>query len=243
MQYAKIDRPTERNYGIDLLRLVSMLMVVILHVLGQGGILAVAEGTEGAVAWLLEIIAFCAVDCYAIISGYVCYSDTVKPYHYKKFLNFWVQVFTYSFGMTLIAFLIKPEAIGIYGLISSMFPIALKQYWYASAYAGLFFVIPWINKLLQSCSKRECSLLVFVIVSVFVLYVTVANWFGDCFLLGRGYSFVWLVILYVVGAWMKKCNIPARFKTGTLFVGIAGCILFTWILKVFTGKYVFRSFC
>lgn len=28
-----------RNYGIDLLRLISMLMIVVLHVLGQGGIL------------------------------------------------------------------------------------------------------------------------------------------------------------------------------------------------------------
>ena len=45
----------ERNYGIDLLRLVSMFMVVILHVLGAGGIL---EATGGMVfhnraAWLL----------------------------------------------------------------------------------------------------------------------------------------------------------------------------------------------
>ena len=28
-----------RNYGIDLLRIVSMFMVVLLHTLGQGGIL------------------------------------------------------------------------------------------------------------------------------------------------------------------------------------------------------------
>ena len=30
----------ERNYGIDALRLLSMLMVVGLHVFGQGGILS-----------------------------------------------------------------------------------------------------------------------------------------------------------------------------------------------------------
>lgn len=27
----------KRNYGIDLLRMISMFMVVVLHVLGQGG--------------------------------------------------------------------------------------------------------------------------------------------------------------------------------------------------------------
>ena len=36
----------ERNYGIDLLRIVAMLCVVILHAVGPGGILdAAAEGT------------------------------------------------------------------------------------------------------------------------------------------------------------------------------------------------------
>lgn len=32
-------KSTNRNYGIDLLRLVSMMMVTLLHVPGQGGIL------------------------------------------------------------------------------------------------------------------------------------------------------------------------------------------------------------
>lgn len=30
----------ERNYGVDLLRIISMYLVIILHVLGQGGILS-----------------------------------------------------------------------------------------------------------------------------------------------------------------------------------------------------------
>lgn len=39
MQEFRLSAMEERNYGIDLLRIVSMMMVVLLHVLGQGGIL------------------------------------------------------------------------------------------------------------------------------------------------------------------------------------------------------------
>ena len=39
MQEFRLSSMEERNYGIDLLRIVSMMMVVLLHVLGQGGIL------------------------------------------------------------------------------------------------------------------------------------------------------------------------------------------------------------
>lgn len=33
---------TQRDYGIDLLRIISMLMVPIVHIIGQGGILTAA---------------------------------------------------------------------------------------------------------------------------------------------------------------------------------------------------------
>lgn len=62
-----------RNYGIDLLRMLSMFMVSVLHVLGQGSVLS-ASGKiplNYAFAWFLEISAYCAVNCYALISGYV----------------------------------------------------------------------------------------------------------------------------------------------------------------------------
>ena len=38
---------SNRNYGIDALRLVSMYLVVILHVLGQGGVLANSHSGGG----------------------------------------------------------------------------------------------------------------------------------------------------------------------------------------------------
>ncbi|EOS72255.1 hypothetical protein C819_04357, partial [Lachnospiraceae bacterium 10-1] len=52
----------ERNYGIDLLRIIAMLLVVVLHVLGQGGVLEASKGVRAAVAWFFEVAAYCAVD-------------------------------------------------------------------------------------------------------------------------------------------------------------------------------------
>ena len=84
----------ERNYGIDLLRLVSMLYVVILHVLGQGGVLgAVAEGSaQYQIAWFLEVWSLCAVNIFGIISGYVGFTEKEKPHIYANYLVIWLQV-------------------------------------------------------------------------------------------------------------------------------------------------------
>lgn len=231
----------KRNYGIDLLRLVAMYMIVILHVLGNGGVLGATSGLKNSIAWFLEIAAYCSVNCYAIISGYVCYSDQNKEYHYEKILHFLLQVIVYSLGITLIVFLVRPEKVSIGLIIRSTFPIASKQYWYASAYVGLFFVIPWLNKLIRSCDKKEISRLIFIISTVFIIYMTFANIcsvdsantkIGDAFSFEDGYSFSWLTILYVVGAWMKKCDIPYKMKNRDLFIGMGSNILITWLFLI-----------
>ena len=86
----------ERNYGIDLLRLVLMYMVCMLHTLGQGGILGVCQaGTvEYKAFWFLEILSYCAVDGFAIISGYMAVD---RPRKYEKLVDMWFQAFFYSF--------------------------------------------------------------------------------------------------------------------------------------------------
>lgn len=64
---------TERNIGIEGLRIFSMLLIIIGHVLAQGGILrsVLPLSSQWYMAWFLYIFALPAVNCYALISGYV----------------------------------------------------------------------------------------------------------------------------------------------------------------------------
>ena len=80
----------KRNLGIDLLRIISMYMIVILHVLGQGGILFNLEifSNKYNIAWILEIICFCSVNLYGFITGYVM---TGSKFKYKKIINLWIS--------------------------------------------------------------------------------------------------------------------------------------------------------
>ena len=69
-----------RNYGIDLLRILSMFMVVLLHVNNFGGLLGHYDANSlGYVfVWFSEAFAICAVNVYAMISGYVLLNSKLK---------------------------------------------------------------------------------------------------------------------------------------------------------------------
>lgn len=59
----------KRNPGIDFLRLLAMYLVVVYHLLFHGGILD--AGQNSGAAQLLRVLTLCAVDGFALISGYV----------------------------------------------------------------------------------------------------------------------------------------------------------------------------
>ena len=184
----------KRNYGIDALRLISMLGVVALHVLGRGGVLANAAGKKYTVCWFLECLAFCAVNCYGIISGYVCYSEEKKKFHYRKYIMMWLQVWFYCVTITGITYIVKPEYIENISLIRVFFPVASNFYWYFTAYTGVFFVMPWLNMFIKERSSKEMNCFIAIIFLVFSCYASVSALLGDPFKLSEGYSFIWLVL-------------------------------------------------
>lgn len=130
------------------------------------------------IAWLMEVNACCAVNCYALISGYVSVKNKNSQNRICKYLSMWVQVFFYSVGITLIAFLFNHESIGIRALLESLFPVATNQYWYFACYTALFFLMPWLNRFIQIVDKRELTKFVALLImmfSFFLGYITTAR--------------------------------------------------------------------
>ena len=230
---------SKRNYGIDLLRCVSMMLVVVLHVLGQGKILAtVTPGTLNYnLAWFLETIAYCAVNCYALISGYV----GIKARH--KFRNItitWLQVAFYTVSISLLFLIFDPASIDSKGIISSFFPVMNRAYWYFTAYFALFFLIPILNAGINALNKNDAKKIVAAIIGVFsiirlVLCFDIFDIFilKEPFIANNGYCVLWLILLYIVGGCIGKFDFWKTTKAWKVWVVFWSSILISWIFKIF----------
>lgn len=82
-------------------------------------------------------------------------------------------------------------------------------------------MMPWINKLIRTLSKRNTSIFAIVIICIFSIYTTFFQRIKAGFQLAGGYSFIWLSLLYIIGCWIKKCCIPERIKTSTARILLA----------------------
>ena len=232
-----------RNYGIDALRIVSMFMVVLLHTLSQGGIIENSKQANHWVAWFLEIACFCAVNCYALISGYV---GVFSKYKLSNFGYIWCQVAFYSVLITFGFLLFCPGIVGKTAILSAFLPVISKQYWYVTAYAVLFLFIPFLNAGIERLSQKQLG---FFLITVFILtsllQPVIQHFWKDVFLMNNGYSALWLIILYVCGGYIRKYGLfkmIKRHRTGMFLLLYLFSTTVTWCSKFLLEVYSERFF-
>ena len=223
----KKETRSKRNYGIDLLRIVTMYLICILHILGQGGVLegAEAQSANYFIAWFLEIIAYCAVDCYALISGYVGIGG---KYKYSNIIYLWLQVEFYSLGIFFLFSIINHE-FSKEQFLNQIFPITYERYWYFLAYFGLFLVKPYLDYSINNIPKNIVKYNIFFSLIIIMIFARLND---DFIYLKNGYSPYWLIILYIVGGYIKKYEPFKKIKKIWLILIWIFSIIITWIIKL-----------
>ncbi len=228
----------ERNYGIDLLRIFGMFLICVLHICGQGQAMLRVSGFSGSyyAAWFLETLAYCAVDIYGLVSGYVGVDGKSRP---SRLLELWMRVFWYSaLGSFLAVYVFHFNSLEKMPW-KALFPVGWKTYWYFSAYVGVFILAPWLNRLVLALKEKERRKLLaclFLFFTVGTMIPRVAETGSDYLGLAGGYTFVWLSILYVMGACLKKIKLKEHgpfFYLSVCFCSTA----FSWLFKILMENY------
>lgn len=233
--YTKCAAPpsTSRNTGIDLLRIVAACYMIVLHILGPGGLLwaTTRYSTQFFICKAFLIFTYCAVNIFGIISGYVGYTEEERPLKFKSYLNLWLEVVFYNILLTLLTIWLRPELAEPSSLIPVLCPVINNKHWYFTAYTGLFLFIPILNTAVRHSSRNTLLLLLGCIVFVLAPLETLF----DVFEYEMGYSPIWLIILYLIGAILKKTQFGANIHPLFLLSGIFGISFFTFYI---TRHYV-----
>jgi surface polysaccharide O-acyltransferase-like enzyme len=223
-------KTTTRNYGIDLLRIVSMLAVVTMHVLGHGG--AISESStpiNTMIVNFLESLCSAAVNCFVLISGFVCFRNENYYPKLRNLINLLIVVSFYSLIIASIMKIIYPDQIGFSALLYSFLPVSNDKYWFFTAYFAMFILSPMINLFVHKANQKMIILSVIV-----VFFFGIYEVFSDPFLFNRGFNFVWLVFLYTIGAIIKKQNLFEKISNRMCLICIAISVIITWLPKFLT---------
>lgn len=218
-----------REYGVDLLRIVSMFMVILLHMTTFGGILGSCEPNTPNyyITLFVQVVCFCAFNCYALISGYLGVNG--KELKVRRIVYLWLQVFFYTMLISFVFAFFDLAVADKNFMLNAFLPVTRKQYWYFTAYFALFFFAPFFNKMINSCSNRQLKQLgISIIIVLSIIPIFFKN---DIFHEMNGYSFVWLAALYVLGGIIKKLDLVHKIKMPVIVVVYIASVLITMVHK------------
>lgn len=215
-----------RNYGIDLLRIVSMFMIVVGHICYQGGIIGASKNSTAF--WLVEIMCFCAVNCYGFISGYVGVKSNSNKYN--RFIELWLRTVFYCLTITLIMSIVVHGDIVRRDWLAAVTPILSGEYWYLTAYFVVVLFSPILNFTINHMDRNKARITVLLFIVVFTILPLFKN--GDVFKMTYGYSGWWLMILYFIGGYCSKYAVLKKLNKSFSFLLYVLPSMLAWGLTV-----------
>lgn len=198
----------KRMENIELLRLLSMFMVVMLHYLSKGGLLSNLTGTitiNGYIAWILETLSIAAVNIYMLISGFFLVSSEFKS---RRLINLLLQVLFYSVTIPIILMLtghLSLNEITIYKLLQYLMPTQMIQYWFVTAYVGMYLFAPLLSTAVHTITKKQLKTIILLLLTFysFSKSVVIVRLEMD----NQGYDSIWFMCVFLIAAYIRLYGI------------------------------------
>lgn len=229
----------KRMVSVELLRIISMLMVVMLHYLAKGGLLTpILEefGEKSYVAWFVESFCIVAVNVYMLISGYFLVEARWKL---SRLVELICQVLFYGVGVVAVLLLTGMVSLGeldIYRTSQYVLPISMEHYWFATAYVGMYLFAPILAVGVKAMEKKQLQmsivLLLFfhsVMKTIMPIQLTVDE---------RGYDALWFMCVFLVAAYVRLYGIPFFHTVKNGILCYAGTAMF-----IFGYSMLLRRIC
>ena len=218
-----------RNYGVDLLRIIAMIMVTTHHYLGHGGVLDTVNvfSLNWYVVWFMRAVCYISVTVFFIISAYYL---SIKSIRLNSIIRLWLEVWFYSVACYAVMCIIKVEEFKAISLVKTMFPIMFRQYGFFNSYLLMTLLSPFLNIAINAFQKKTHFILI-IMLTVMCCVIPYIS-FVDAFNMSYGEGTLWILLLYFSAAYLQKYDILRDKICYPLLFGFLFCFV-QYMTKIF----------
>ena len=232
----------QRNANLDLLRIVSMLLIIFLHSIDHSGVLENAANCTPLMYFYVRFTyAMCmvCVNIYVMLSGYFMVNSRFRLH---KLVTLWMEAAFYSFVLKLVFMLTGADDFSLLSLASCFFPILTGRYWFLTIYVGMYLISPFLNILIHAMDKKQHTMLnlcLFALMSVWVsIHPAIAGMNS-----GGGWGLAWFVVLYMAAAWLRLYYVPNQkpYKWIAIYISVPLMIAIAQVAAEKLGIGIFST--
>ena len=225
---------SERTSNFELMRIISMLLIIIYHVLAHGSFVEKSSSGSMYVYMFIHSLVVIGVNSFVLLTGYFQYNKHIKltkimalnnaDWFYRVLFLCLVLFFNIEVGHDIT----KVE------IIKSFLPIDYGIYWFINCYIILYLISPLLNKIIVVSNKRQHLVTIVTLSLIFSIVPTLTHQEVVYNLYGRSLST--FILLYFIGSYIAKYpienDIKKLSKTAIKTISIGGYILCAVILTM-----------
>lgn len=206
-------KKSNRIIGLDILRAMAIIFVVITHMFNYTGILnSNFRSLNWTIKNLLHYISIICVPLFLLLTGYLQSERKLSLKHYSSIIPVLISYFGVSAvnAVLTIRFFGMPqfsEGSGIILLLLHIFDYTFGYAWYVKMYICLFMLIPFLNILFQSLSRHRQKLFIGTLISITMLPPLLKSFvvFGAYFNVMPDFlENMYVITYYYIGAYIAK---------------------------------------
>lgn len=230
----------KRETGIEVLRIICILGVILLHFNERAFELGEIEPVNKWILQLLEVSSIHAVNSFMVISGYFMINNNTRSIVKPVELVFKLVLCTLV--GRIIVMLISGQSIGI----GTILYLCIPKSYFITLYVVVYIISPWINLLMHNIANKSNALIDKFIICIFILFSCMPT-FADlveeiigheimgintigAYGSGEGFTIVEFVLAYCLGAYIKlRCEkwLPKKMYIIMIFI-ISTLVLLVW---------------
>lgn len=223
-----------RRSGLELLRIIAMVMIVAAHLSQRGNWAWLNTGSELTPNQFFMNIIICfgqvGVAIFFAITGYFLYNS--KTYNWKRVFKVLRPTWFYSLLFLIIAFIIGlPSANFSWPLNSSiahsLFPITTNAYWFISTYVALYLLFPYLKIWLDNLNTKKLLRLILILAGLFIIPNLISYIFADVssFIFSIPAALFYAIVGYAAHRYEKQLLIIKNSRL--ILINLSGIAIYT----------------
>lgn len=224
-----------RNSNFELLRIVSMYLIVMWHFISHSNLLYNTSGTINTIINFIFIVTAIHVNSFILISGYFQYN---KDFKLKKVISivtttwFYKLIYAIIFSFLGIISLSKTDWLFFIQPINFTYNYG-EFYWFINMYIFLYLLSPFINLLIKAMSQKIHKNLIFIL---FIMLSLIPCITLNSTLSNTGYTISSFVMLYIIGAYFGKYKLKDNYHFKNYSKNkYQAIIILLFLISVFTS--------
>lgn len=222
----------KREPNIEILKVISMFMIVVWHFYVHGLSIDNIDYQESftyifnfTISQLLIVICSICVNMFVLVTGFFLIG---KGFNTIRFVKVWFLTVFYSIIIDFALYLSSTDFNIVSNIWTDIMPIRNDTYWFVKQYLRLIIIAPLLSFCLSRLSKTTHHIIMALIITI-TLILTIKYPFGGTRYL-TGHSIFFFIMLFYTGGYLRTYGIPYKWlKSIKTFWFI---VILTWIFTL-----------